>query len=117
MRSLICWLRCCQAWRSLPTSASWEMTRKAYFLGLPATGQPDDRAGDISDAQPEPVNRASGIDAKTRGSVMTDITPLGDPLVTGAAVAFWSLAPVMILSALGMILARKPVHSAYASRR
>jgi NADH-quinone oxidoreductase subunit J len=34
------------------------------------------------------------------------------PLVTGAAVAFWLLAPVMILGALGMILARKPVHSA-----
>jgi NADH-quinone oxidoreductase subunit J len=34
------------------------------------------------------------------------------PLVTGAAVAFWLLAPVMIIGALGMILARKPVHSA-----
>jgi len=34
------------------------------------------------------------------------------PLVTGAAVAFWLLAPVMILTALGMILVRKPVHSA-----
>jgi len=34
------------------------------------------------------------------------------PLVTGAAVAFWLLAPVMILGALGMIVARKPVHSA-----
>ncbi|HEV2930075.1 MAG TPA: NADH-quinone oxidoreductase subunit J [Propionibacteriaceae bacterium] len=33
-------------------------------------------------------------------------------LVTGAEVAFWLLAPVMILGALGMILARKPVHSA-----
>jgi NADH-quinone oxidoreductase subunit J len=32
--------------------------------------------------------------------------------VTGAEVAFWLLAPVMILGALGMILARKPVHSA-----
>ena len=30
----------------------------------------------------------------------------------GAAVAFWLLAPVMVLGALGMILARKPVHSA-----
>jgi len=39
-------------------------------------------------------------------------TPLLIPLVTGAAVAFWMLAPVMILGALGMILARKPVHSA-----
>jgi NADH-quinone oxidoreductase subunit J len=38
--------------------------------------------------------------------------PLLLPLVTGASVAFWLLAPVMILGALGMILARKPVHSA-----
>jgi NADH-quinone oxidoreductase subunit J len=30
----------------------------------------------------------------------------------GAQVAFWLLAPVMVLGALGMILARKPVHSA-----
>jgi NADH-quinone oxidoreductase subunit I len=28
-----------------------------YFLGLPATGQPDDRAGDIGDAQPRPMNQ------------------------------------------------------------
>ena len=34
------------------------------------------------------------------------------PMVTGAQVAFWLLAPVMVLAALGMILARKPVHSA-----
>ncbi len=34
------------------------------------------------------------------------------PMVTGATVAFWLLAPVMILGALGMILSRKPVHSA-----
>src|SRR6187200_329894 len=34
------------------------------------------------------------------------------PMVTGAEIAFWLLAPVMILGALGMILARKPVHSA-----
>src|SRR5215204_2074560 len=34
------------------------------------------------------------------------------PLVTGAEVAFWLLAPVMVLGAIGMILARKPVHSA-----
>ncbi len=33
-------------------------------------------------------------------------------LVTGPEVAFWLLAPVMVLGALGMILARKPVHSA-----
>ena len=43
---------------------------------------------------------------------MTVLAPLLIPLVTGAAVAFWLLAPVMILGALGMILARKPVHSA-----
>src|SRR5918995_7390738 len=34
------------------------------------------------------------------------------PLVTAEAFAFWLLAPVMVLGALGMILARKPVHSA-----
>jgi NADH-quinone oxidoreductase subunit I len=28
-----------------------------YFLGLPSTGQPDDRAGDISDARPRPMNQ------------------------------------------------------------
>ena len=33
-------------------------------------------------------------------------------MVTGAEVSFWMLAPVMVLGALGMILARKPVHSA-----
>jgi NADH-quinone oxidoreductase subunit J len=43
---------------------------------------------------------------------MIMFTPLLIPLTTGAAVAFWMLAPVMILGALGMILARKPVHSA-----
>ena len=44
--------------------------------------------------------------------MMIMLTALSVPLVTGAAVAFWMLAPVMILGALGMILARKPVHSA-----
>ncbi|MDN5803768.1 MAG: NADH-quinone oxidoreductase subunit J, partial [Microlunatus sp.] len=34
------------------------------------------------------------------------------PMVTGADVAFWLLAPVIILAALGVILSRKPVHSA-----
>jgi NADH-quinone oxidoreductase subunit J len=43
---------------------------------------------------------------------MIFLTALLIPLVTGASVAFWLLAPVMILGALGMILARKPVHSA-----
>ncbi|WP_432559682.1 NADH-quinone oxidoreductase subunit J [Granulicoccus sp. GXG6511] len=33
-------------------------------------------------------------------------------MATAAAVAFWLLAPVMVLAALGMVLARKPVHSA-----
>lgn len=33
-------------------------------------------------------------------------------LVTGTDVAFWVLAPIMVLAALGMILARKSVHSA-----
>src|SRR4051794_1487666 len=34
------------------------------------------------------------------------------PLVSGASVAFWLLAPVMVLAALGMILAKKAVHCA-----
>lgn len=34
------------------------------------------------------------------------------PLVTAGEVAFWVTAPVMVVAALGMILARKPVHSA-----
>ncbi|MEA5155725.1 NADH-quinone oxidoreductase subunit J [Raineyella sp.] len=33
-------------------------------------------------------------------------------LVTGQAVAFWLLAPFMVLAALGIVLSRKPVHSA-----
>ncbi|HET9873010.1 MAG TPA: NADH-quinone oxidoreductase subunit J [Propionibacteriaceae bacterium] len=33
-------------------------------------------------------------------------------MLSGAAVAFWLLAPVMILGALGMVLSKKPVHSA-----
>ncbi|WP_329003687.1 NADH-quinone oxidoreductase subunit J [Kribbella sp. NBC_00709] len=33
-------------------------------------------------------------------------------LVTGSQVAFWMLAPVMILAAIGMVLVRKAVHSA-----
>jgi NADH-quinone oxidoreductase subunit J len=33
-------------------------------------------------------------------------------LVTGPQVAFWMLAPVMILAAIGMVLVRKAVHSA-----
>jgi NADH-quinone oxidoreductase subunit J len=34
------------------------------------------------------------------------------PLVTGAEVAFWLLAPVMILAALGLIFAKRAVHCA-----
>lgn len=34
------------------------------------------------------------------------------PMVTGAGVAFWLLAPLMVLAALGMVTSRKPVHSA-----
>ena len=34
------------------------------------------------------------------------------PLVTAQAVAFWVLAPIAVLGALGMVLGRKPVHSA-----
>jgi NADH-quinone oxidoreductase subunit J len=34
------------------------------------------------------------------------------PLVTGSAVAFWMLAPIMVLAAIAMILVRKAVHSA-----
>jgi NADH-quinone oxidoreductase subunit I len=30
---------------------------QTYFLGLPTTGQPDDRAGDISDVPPRPMNQ------------------------------------------------------------
>lgn len=39
------------------------------------------------------------------------MTPL-IPLVTAQAVAFWLLAPVMVLGALGIVLSKKPVHSA-----
>ena len=34
------------------------------------------------------------------------------PLVTAQAVAFWVLAPIAVIGALGMVLSRKPVHSA-----
>lgn len=34
------------------------------------------------------------------------------PLVTGDQVAFWVCAPIMVVLALGMVIARKPVHSA-----
>ncbi|TWD79676.1 NADH dehydrogenase subunit J [Kribbella amoyensis] len=34
------------------------------------------------------------------------------PLVTGTEVAFWLLAPIMVLAAIAMVLVRKAVHSA-----
>lgn len=34
------------------------------------------------------------------------------PLVTAQTVAFWVLAPIAVLGALGMVLGRKPVHAA-----
>lgn len=34
------------------------------------------------------------------------------PLVTGDVVAFWVCAPIAVLCALGLLLSRKPVHSA-----
>ena len=34
------------------------------------------------------------------------------PLITGQLVAFWIFAPLSVLGALGMVIARKPVHSA-----
>lgn len=34
------------------------------------------------------------------------------PLITASGVAFWVAAPVMVIAAIGIILARKPVHSA-----
>ena len=34
------------------------------------------------------------------------------PLVTAGAVAFWVFAPIMVVCALGMVISRKPVHSA-----
>ena len=34
------------------------------------------------------------------------------PMVTASHWAFWTLAPIMVLAALGMVVARKPVHSA-----
>ncbi|HMR12828.1 MAG TPA: NADH-quinone oxidoreductase subunit J, partial [Arachnia sp.] len=36
------------------------------------------------------------------------------PLVTASEVAFWVCAPLAVLCALGLLLSRKPVHSAIA---
>lgn len=40
------------------------------------------------------------------------MTPALVPLVTAQSVAFWVLAPVMVIAALGIVLSRKPIHSA-----
>ncbi|MDO5735959.1 MAG: NADH-quinone oxidoreductase subunit J [Propionibacteriaceae bacterium] len=34
------------------------------------------------------------------------------PLITGDQVAFWVCAPIMVVLAIGMVIARRPVHSA-----
>ena len=34
------------------------------------------------------------------------------PLVAASTVAFWVCAPIAVLCALGLLLARKPVHAA-----
>ena len=61
---------------------------QAYFLGLPASGRPDDRAGDISGStyttglmNKRGMRKRSGDDA----------------VVDRRQVAFWLLAPVMVL--------------------
>ena len=41
------------------------------------------------------------------GAVVTDTSPSG-----GEAVLFWVLAPIMVVSALGLLLAKKAVHAA-----
>lgn len=43
---------------------------------------------------------------------MSALIPMLVPMVAASTVAFWILAPVMVAAALGMVLARKPVHSA-----
>ena len=40
------------------------------------------------------------------------LTPCTVAMVTASHWAFWTLAPIMVLAALGMVGARKPVHSA-----
>ncbi|HEV2930076.1 MAG TPA: NADH-quinone oxidoreductase subunit I, partial [Propionibacteriaceae bacterium] len=39
---------------------------KTYFLGLPTSDQPDDRAGDVSDAVPVKVNQGWRAQRKRR---------------------------------------------------
>ena len=83
---------------------------QAYFLGLPAERHSRTTAQVTSAERHKSCRtRDSSTSARTRARMMIMVVM---PMVTGAAVAFWLLAPVMILAALGMILARKPVHSA-----
>lgn len=35
------------------------------------------------------------------------------PMVTTQEIAFWALAPLMVIFAIGMVISRKPVHSAF----
>ena len=42
---------------------------QAYFLGLPSTGRPDDRAGDISGAVPQPMNQGYLNKKRTKPTV------------------------------------------------
>ena len=87
---------------------------QAYFLGLPATGATGRPSGRYQRRKAKADQPGLPLPAQAcrAGQVMIMLTALSVPMVTGAAVAFWMLAPVMILAALGMILARKPVHSA-----
>ena len=34
------------------------------------------------------------------------------PMITGVQLAYWLLAPIIVALAIGMVVARKPVHSA-----
>lgn len=40
------------------------------------------------------------------------MNPLLTPMATGQEIAFWFIAPIAILGALGVVLARRPVHAA-----
>ena len=42
---------------------------QAYFLGLPGSGRPDDRAGDVSGAVPEPINQGWKNKKRVRSTV------------------------------------------------
>jgi len=43
---------------------------QAYFLGLPSTGQPDDRAGDLGGVEPRPINQGY-VNKRRRGAETT----------------------------------------------